>query len=314
MSVRLLALLYALTVYLLLAGAGCLLLQRWNPVAEEAQSTRVTLVRPDEARADAKQAVNSETSRASKAEKDAPKEITPTPPEPEMPEEQEETSLPDPPAKKEPEKIEAEKTTPLPPARQSTSKALAIEEPAARAVATAQQSEKPPLEELKPYDPELFKSLKRPLSDSELASCCPSEPKKVVKKRIRTHQAKRNKRKSRKKRSVNNSRRSAKDSLRSRAQRGGSVNANRFLAKIKRRIARNKRYPPAARRRRLQGTVRVSFTVLPGGRVGSISVRGPQAFAASARQAVRRAFPVDVSRVSFSLPRRLSVTLRYRLH
>lgn len=316
MRVRFLAFLYALAVYLLLAGAAWSLMRRWNLIAEEAASTRVTLVHPDEAKTDAKQAVNSEASQNSEVKKVFPDKIVPTPPEPEEqaePVEKKKMVLPKTPAKKESEKIEKLKTPFHPPARQNTPEALALDEPAARTVPLSDKAEKPPPEPSKPYDPELFKSLKRPLSDSELASCCPSEAKKIVRKRTKSRYQKksqRHRRKSKTRKSV----RSSRNTVHSRARRGGSLSANRFLAMIKRRIARNRRYPSAARRRRLQGTVRVSFTVLPGGRVGSIVVQGSRAFAASARQAVRRAFPVDVRSVSFSLPRRLSVTLRYRLH
>ena len=311
MKFRLLAFFYALTVYLLLAGVGWLFLHRWSPVAEEAQSTRVTLVRPDEAEAEAKQAVNSEASRASKAEKEPPKEAVPTPPKPK--ETQEHETPPPPPKKEEIKKREAPRKPPPPPTRPDTPKMLALDAPAKRSVAVAKKVDQLPLKPLKSYELEQLKSLKRPLSESELASCCPAEPQKSLTKRKRLHRAKKSKHKNHTKSKRRSAKRSSRASMHSRARRGGSLSANRFLAKIKRRIARNKRYPPAARRRRLQGSVRVSFTVLPGGRVASISVRGPRAFAASARRAVREAFPVDVSRAGFSLPRRLSVTLRYRL-
>ena len=316
MKFRFLAFLYALAVYLLLAGTAWSLMRRWNLIAEEATSTRVTLVHPDEAKTDAKQVVNSEASQISEVKKVSPDKIVPTPPEPEEqlePVEEKKTVPPKPPAKKESEKIEKQKTPFHPPARQNTSEALALDEPVARTVPLSDRAEKPPLEPLKPYNPELFKSLKRPLSDSELASCCPSEPKKSVRKRTKSRHEKKSQR-HRRKSKTRQSLRSSRNAVHSRARRGGSLSANRFLALIKRRIARNRHYPPTARRRRLQGTVRVSFTVLPGGRVGDIHVSGPRVFASSARQAVRRAFPVRTTRIGFSLPRRLSVTLRYRLH
>lgn len=315
MKFRLLAFFYALTVYSLLAGSGWLFLHRWTSVAEEAQSTRVTLVRLDEAKAEAKQTVNSEASRALKAEKEPPKDkLPPALQETKEPEEDEASApLPKPPVKEAAEKRETAKMPP-PPTHPDTPKTVALDEPAARSVVTAEKVDQPPLKPLKSYELEQLKSLKRPLSESELASCCPSEPPKSVPKRRRLHRTKKSKNKHHTKSKRRRSKRSSRASMRSRAHRGGSLSANRFLAKIKRRIARHKRYPPAARRRRLQGTVRVSFTVLSSGRVASISVRGPRTFTASARRAVQQAFPVNVSRVNVSLPRRLTVTLRYRIH
>ena len=300
MKSRFLALFYALSVYLLLAGAGWMLLSRWTQVTEKAQSTTVTLVRPDEVKTEAKQAVNSKASHASRVQEEPPKpEFLQKELEPVKKTALKRTHPKEKPSKKQ----EAPRPAPV-----EAKKVLALKEPAPRAVTLPTREQAPKLKPADPFDSRLVKALKRPLSESELASCCLSEPRKAPPKKMKTRRAKRlHKYKHR------NTQRPSRESVRSRARRGGSMSANRFLAKIKRRIARNKRYPSSARRRRLQGTVRVSFTVLPSGRVGSISVRGPQIFTASARQAVRRAFPVDVSGVGFSLPRRISVTLRYRL-
>ncbi len=322
MNLRFHALLYALSVYLLLAGSAWIFLHHWTRISEEAHCTTVTLVRASETWENAKQTVNSEASKAAEAEEETPKEITPPEQEEPTPEETpEETMPPEEPAEIEPAPPEEpppppkevrKQPTPAPEAPK-TPEAVAIDRPAAHSVVTpAKPVERPPMEPVTPCDPELYKSLKRPLNDRELALFDPKEPEKKVRKKSKVHKAQK-KHKSRPKHKTRKNRRASKDSVRSRARRGGSLSANRFLASIKRRIARHKRYPPAARRRRLQGMVRVSFTVLPSGRVASISVRGPRAFTASARRAVREAFPVDVSRAGFSLPRRLSVTLRYRL-
>jgi len=83
--------------------------------------------------------------------------------------------------------------------------------------------------------------------------------------------------------------------------------------KMSKSIARNKSYPISAIRRHIEGRVRLSFTVTRSGRVRNITVRGPRIFAASARAALRRAFPVSVGKAASLLPRRLSVVLLYRL-
>ncbi|GEM_PF-5446383 len=104
-----------------------------------------------------------------------------------------------------------------------------------------------------------------------------------------------------------------KRSVKSRARRGGVVSASRFLANLRRRIAKNKSYPLRARRMKKSGVVRVSFTILPSGRVGGISVSGPSIFRSSAKNAVRRAFPINASKAPFRLPKRMSITLRYSI-
>lgn len=323
MNLRVHALLYALSVYLLLGGSAWILLHHWSQISEEAHCTTVTLVRDSETWENTKQTVNSEASKAAEAEEETPKEITPPEQEEPTPEERpEDTTPPEEPVEIEskppeepppPPKEVQEQPAPAPEAPK-TPETVVIDRPAAHSVVTpAKPVERPPMEPATPCDPELYKSLKRPLSERELALFDPKEPEKKVRKKSKVHKALK-KHKSRPKHKTRKSRRASKDSVRSRARRGGSLNANRFLASIKRRIARHKRYPPAARRRHLQGTVRVSFTVLPSGRVSSISVRGARAFTASARRAVQQAFPVNVSGINVSLPRRLTVTLQYRIH
>lgn len=95
-------------------------------------------------------------------------------------------------------------------------------------------------------------------------------------------------------------------------KRSGNIGKNRFLAQLKAKINRHKRYPRVARRKGLKGTVRVSFTLLKSGRVGAIRVRGTPAFYRATREAVRSAFPIDPAAAPFSLPRRITLSMRYR--
>jgi len=92
-----------------------------------------------------------------------------------------------------------------------------------------------------------------------------------------------------------------------------SAAKNRFLAQIRQRIDRHKSYPRIAKKRRMQGAVKVRFTILPNGEVGAVSVEGPKVFLRSARQAVIDAFPVSVKAVPMHLPATVNLTLRYRL-
>ncbi len=89
---------------------------------------------------------------------------------------------------------------------------------------------------------------------------------------------------------------------------------NRFLARIRTKIDRAKSYPRIAQRRGMQGTVKVRFTILPNGHVGNIVLSGPKVFYASARKAVKSAFPVDLKKATLSLPTTVNLSLRYRLH
>lgn len=88
---------------------------------------------------------------------------------------------------------------------------------------------------------------------------------------------------------------------------------NRFLSMVRQRINRNKSYPRIAKRRGMQGSVKVRFTILPNGHVGNISISGPKVFHFSARRAVEKAFPVSTKNIPFSLPKTVNLTLRYQL-
>jgi protein TonB len=92
-----------------------------------------------------------------------------------------------------------------------------------------------------------------------------------------------------------------------------SSRKNRFLAQIRQKINRNKSYPKIARRRGMQGVVKVRFTILANGNVGHIAVNGPKVFHRSAQNAVKRAFPVNTANVPISLPKSVNITLRYKL-
>ena len=88
---------------------------------------------------------------------------------------------------------------------------------------------------------------------------------------------------------------------------------NHFLAEVRERIDRHKHYPRIAKRRGMQGAVKVRFTILKNGSVGRILLSGSKLFYASARHAVQSAFPVETKGVPMALPAAVSLTLRYRL-
>ena len=88
---------------------------------------------------------------------------------------------------------------------------------------------------------------------------------------------------------------------------------NRFLATVRQKINRNKSYPRIARRRGMQGAVKVRFTILANGHVGKISVKGPKVFHTSARRAIEKSFPISTKNIPVSLPKIVNLTLRYQL-
>ena len=285
---------YATLVYATMGTGVWWLFDKASVIAEEFQSTTVTLVSPEESFEEAQQQVNSEASEASKAqeqtppEKEEPQKVEPEPePEPTPPPEPEPSKEPNP-----PESPPEETPPPEPP--QETLPEISETPDAPDPVEKSETP--PPIKPLDPVDPHKVLDLKR-CPHQRTVKPVHRRHRKRVKKKVRHHKAAA----------------ASRASARSRARRGGSMNANRLLARLKRRIARNKSYPSVARRRRMQGVVRVSFTITRSGGVRGISVSGPRIFAASARSAVQRAFPVDVRQASFALPRRMSVTLRYRL-
>ena len=88
---------------------------------------------------------------------------------------------------------------------------------------------------------------------------------------------------------------------------------NRFLAMIRTRIDRAKHYPRIAKKRGIQGNVRVTFTIRQNGTVTDIQIEGPRVFHTSAKEAVQAAFPVDTTNVPVSFPLEVRLNLHYRI-
>lgn len=88
---------------------------------------------------------------------------------------------------------------------------------------------------------------------------------------------------------------------------------NRFYKKIRVKINQNKSYPKIAKRRRMQGSVKVTFTVLRSGKVSNILINGPKVFHSSARHAVKSAFPISMTNIPVALPATVHITLRYQI-
>ncbi len=128
------------------------------------------------------------------------------------------------------------------------------------------------------------------------------EPKKIVKKKKKPKKVVKKKK-----------RKSSASSRRATSSRVDPNKKSAFLSKIRAKINRAKSYPRIAKRRGMQGVVKVKFTILKNGRVGNISIKGPKVFHSSAKRAVKKAFPINTKNAPLSLPTLVNLTLRYQL-
>ncbi len=97
------------------------------------------------------------------------------------------------------------------------------------------------------------------------------------------------------------------------AKKNDPIKKSQFLAQVRRKINQHKSYPKIAKKRGMQGKVKVRFTILSSGNVGHISIKGPKVFHSSARHAVKNAFPINVKSVPITLPQSVNLTLHYQL-
>lgn len=88
---------------------------------------------------------------------------------------------------------------------------------------------------------------------------------------------------------------------------------NRFWNALRRKIDSHKFYPRIAKKRGMEGIVKVKFTILANGNVGHITVKGPNIFHNSAKNAVKSTFPISVKKAPIALPASINITLRYQL-
>ncbi len=88
---------------------------------------------------------------------------------------------------------------------------------------------------------------------------------------------------------------------------------NKFWNALRKKIDNHKFYPRIAKKRGMEGTMKVKFTILANGRIGSITVKGPKIFYHSAKNAVKSAFPINIEKAPVSLPTSTNITLRYQI-
>ncbi len=178
--------------------------------------------------------------------------------------------------------------------------------------------EEPVVEEEPVFEPEIIKEPiveKEPEIEEEIVPEPIVEkviPKPVVKKVKKKPEVKKKvKKKKVKKKKVKKKQASKKVSARK--SKSSKAKKNQFLANIRAKINKHKSYPRIAKKRRMQGSVKVKFTILRSGKVGHISVSGPKVFYNSARAAVKSAFPISTKNASITLPSSINITLRYQI-
>ena len=163
--------------------------------------------------------------------------------------------------------------------------------------------EEPKEEEIVP-EPIVEKVTPIPVVKKVVKKKIKKKPKKKVKKRVKKKVKKRTK--------VKRAKKPTKARVGSR-KKSSKAQIAKFKTNIRTKIERNKSYPKIAKRRGMQGSVKVRFTILRSGKVGSISVSGPKVFHTSAKNAVKKAFPINTKNVPFRLPETINFTLRYQL-
>jgi len=131
-----------------------------------------------------------------------------------------------------------------------------------------------------------------------------TEKKKTVKKKV---QKKTKTKKKKKKKKTIHKQASKQQNHSSKAEK------NKFWNALRKKIDNHKFYPRIAKKRGMEGTVKVRFTILANGGVGSITVKGPKIFHRSAKNAVKSAFPISVQKAPISLPTSINITLHYQM-
>jgi len=176
-----------------------------------------------------------------------------------------------------------------------------VEEP----IVEPEVKEEPKIEEVIP-EPIIEKVVEKPVVEKPKV-----EKKKPVekpkKKRIKKKIVKKKRPKKKTKKKASKKQASSKHSKSTPAQR------NKFWSALRAKIDKHKFYPRIAKKRMMEGSVKVRFTILANGNVSNISLKGPKIFYNSARNAVKSAFPIEAKKSPISLPTTINLTLRYQI-
>ena len=177
-------------------------------------------------------------------------------------------------------------------------------------------NEEPAVKELIPEKSIIEETISEPKAVPDPEVVLSKKPKPLVMKKPKVKKAlsKKPRKKTiikKKKRVAKSSRSRAVSRKRTRHTGSGSAGRSHFVARLKAKINANKSYPRIARKRGMQGNVKVRFRITPTGKVSGLTASGPRIFMNSAKKAVKKAFPLSTRGVS--LPMNVALTLNYRL-
>lgn len=89
---------------------------------------------------------------------------------------------------------------------------------------------------------------------------------------------------------------------------------NIFLTSIKKRINENKAYPRIAKRRSIEGSTHIKFTIYKNGSIKINALRGNKVFYDKSKEALLESFPVEIpQKIISTFPLELDIDLMYAL-
>jgi protein TonB len=198
----------------------------------------------------------------------------------------------------------AKPTPPTPPVEETQPK----EEPQEKPIEEPKKIEK--------IEPKVEEELKAPLPTPKKVVKKEPIKKKPVKKIVKKKTKKPTKKLAKKQRKSNPKR--AKKSIITKKSKSSSKKLaqkrNLYYATLKRKINRNKSYPRVAKRRGMQGSVKVKFTLSSGGSLKNIIiVSGPKVFHNATRSAIKRSLPYAPPKGVFKKSISLTINVDYKL-
>ena len=89
---------------------------------------------------------------------------------------------------------------------------------------------------------------------------------------------------------------------------------NVFLTTVKKKINENKRYPRMAKRRNIEGSTHISFTIFKNGSIQIHDLKGDKLFYKKSKQALIESFPIEIPpKIRSTFPLQLNIDLNYAL-
>jgi len=183
----------------------------------------------------------------------------------------------------------------------------------------------PPIEEVKPQPKEEPKKIEKveeviekplPKPEPKAKKIVKKKPKKPVKKIVKKIKKKKTQ-KVVKKQPKSNPKNAQKSIITKKSKNSSKQLAqkrNLYYATLKRKINRNKSYPRIAKRRGMQGSVKVRFTISPSGKLVNIKIlSGPKVFHSSTKDAIKRSLPYAPPKGVLKGSTPLTISVDYKL-